>query len=998
MGSRIRENPEKIYEVFMEIGKANGEHEEPFLIQTYPADYGDEEVLKSVPKFAFPCDTERYTTTVDHFTFVLTELDSTLKFVFCRHATGAQTCLCIISYFPWFEIFYNLLNQLAEMLNHNYERDMTSFLRAAYVQDVPAPGVPVTIAANQEMLNFTAPEINKLPSIPSNRNLTEYYNALDTANMMIVFASMLNERRIVVTSRRLSRLTACIHASVALLYPMFWQHLFIPILPAHLLDYLSAPMPYVIGVHSTLMQKMRMSELGDAIIVDVDNNTIQSEYDDLEDLPSDISSYLKRHLKTDKVRISMQTSGDTIPRTFLMALVRLIGGYRDALRFKSGEPITFDPDAFVLSRPQSMQPFLENMLQLQIFQQFINERLDMLNCGQGFSDIFEAEALQNADKLNTQSRYKEWLSNMKKQGNKFQKGGKDIWAGIKEKAAPVMSNAVHSVKSQGKKAYTGIKNKMADLKKEDEPNMKTKSVKSPSTPKMTNRDRPSTVIGQPLKTLRPPRPSALSSPTGDKLIVASSSQDRISRYKMIMVEEKVHDDSDVELAYNRVSVNLLSDPDIQQAMNRAASAENIVRMSGKTHQLIDHTDGTSSGPSSGRNSPSTVSSSSAFEYHETESTGSHFQGNRDTFGSVPFIDISSEDEYIGLSNPSDQYVRLASSSGDVSTSKFGQNDHNRPVPPPRRSRSPISMALADRLISDKSKTENPPPPAPHGIPKPVPRTSIKRKSEGFQQQTQLGTESLMQFQNLELEETFDPFKSPTSQTVSQIDKLKDLASPTDDLNSSVTRTPAFRMPGTGVPKRLSMKRDKSLTPEKDNNTGESLLDFDPLTSQSPSTVAQIPSSQANPTSPELLHDWNIDNLQTKSHDLGPMPKPGFVQRTAAEFALGSNAQNNIGVSPYGKRPSPAVPPRPASVLTDYHSSSSSPFSSVNPYNPHRTTTYRPVTASPNIQQSGASKGTGNSDPFADLLGLQLGPTSQPTPNKVEVASPAPPVNKWETFE
>lgn len=37
----------------------------------------------------------------------------------------------------------------------------------------------------------------------------------------------------------------------------------------------------------------------------------------------------------------------------------------------------------------------------------------MLNCGQGFSDIFEAEALANADKLNTQTRYKDWLTNMK---------------------------------------------------------------------------------------------------------------------------------------------------------------------------------------------------------------------------------------------------------------------------------------------------------------------------------------------------------------------------------------------------------------------------------------------------------------------------------------------------------------------------------------------------------------------------------------------------------
>lgn len=37
-----------------------------------------------------------YRTTVDHFTFTLTDLDSKFKFGFCRHATGAQTCFCIV--------------------------------------------------------------------------------------------------------------------------------------------------------------------------------------------------------------------------------------------------------------------------------------------------------------------------------------------------------------------------------------------------------------------------------------------------------------------------------------------------------------------------------------------------------------------------------------------------------------------------------------------------------------------------------------------------------------------------------------------------------------------------------------------------------------------------------------------------------------------------------------------------------------------------------------
>ena len=89
------------------------------------------------------------------------------------------------------------------------------------------------------------------------------------------------------------------------------------------------------------------------------------------------------------------------------------GSYRDALRFRPGEQITFDQDAFVMSRSPGMKPFLEKLLHLQTFQQFIAERLDLLNSGQGFADEFEIETNAWADKWGTQSRYKDWLFNMK---------------------------------------------------------------------------------------------------------------------------------------------------------------------------------------------------------------------------------------------------------------------------------------------------------------------------------------------------------------------------------------------------------------------------------------------------------------------------------------------------------------------------------------------------------------------------------------------------------
>lgn len=86
------------------------------------------------------------------------------------------------------------------------------------------------------------------------RNLTEYYNAVDAHNMMIIFASMLYERRIIFTSKKLYRLSACVQSANSVIYPMNWQHIFIPVLPMALMDYLLAPMPYLIGVPEVIYQ------------------------------------------------------------------------------------------------------------------------------------------------------------------------------------------------------------------------------------------------------------------------------------------------------------------------------------------------------------------------------------------------------------------------------------------------------------------------------------------------------------------------------------------------------------------------------------------------------------------------------------------------------------------------------------------------------------------------------------------------------------------------
>lgn len=75
--------------------------------------------------------------------------------------------------------------------------------------------------------------------------------------------------------------------------------------------------------------------------------------------------------------------------------------------------------------PVSSCPFITYSLRL--FFQFIEERLMMLNTGQGFSDEFEFElehyTAKSGSKLKQQ--YREWTSTMKKEGTAFFKSVKD---------------------------------------------------------------------------------------------------------------------------------------------------------------------------------------------------------------------------------------------------------------------------------------------------------------------------------------------------------------------------------------------------------------------------------------------------------------------------------------------------------------------------------------------------------------------------------------------
>ncbi|XP_014860241.1 PREDICTED: DENN domain-containing protein 1C-like isoform X1 [Poecilia mexicana] len=432
MGSRLKQNPERTFNWFFEATCPVARDKDPGVKFQFPEDFRDEESSQTLPRFCFPYDIQRQRdgVAVQHFTFVLTDLEGCQRFGFCRLTNSTQTCLCILSYLPWFEVFYKLLNSLADYLSKGQINEIKALLATLYKQTIPlAPG-SVTLQMGEQLLvstevsrsvghtegpegipYFIAPDPKSLPSIPENRNLTELIVAVDVGNLLQLYASMLFERRILIFSSKLSTLTSCVHALSAVLYPMYWQHIFIPVLPPHLLDYCCAPMPYLIGVHTSLSERVRSRGLEEVVILNVDTNTLETPFDDLKKIPADVMSGLKVCLKRQAV-----SPGCGVSRAFLKAQALLFGGYRDALQGDKEGDIYFCEEVFLDHKSTSMKQFLQSAIHLQFFKQFIDCRLDVLNKGKELDDLFEEEITKCEATAGRGKSYQQLVGNLKKGG------------------------------------------------------------------------------------------------------------------------------------------------------------------------------------------------------------------------------------------------------------------------------------------------------------------------------------------------------------------------------------------------------------------------------------------------------------------------------------------------------------------------------------------------------------------------------------------------------
>jgi DENN (AEX-3) domain len=117
---------------------------------------------------------------------------------------------------------------------------------------VPPPGGPqVRFSIGAGDKQALQPPLS--PSLPiTGTCVALLFQQLGIKNVLLLFCAMMTEHKILFHSKSYTRLTDSCRALIALMYPFRYTHVYIPILPASLLEVLSTPTPFIMGIHSSL--------------------------------------------------------------------------------------------------------------------------------------------------------------------------------------------------------------------------------------------------------------------------------------------------------------------------------------------------------------------------------------------------------------------------------------------------------------------------------------------------------------------------------------------------------------------------------------------------------------------------------------------------------------------------------------------------------------------------------------------------------------------------
>ncbi|KAM9242233.1 DENN domain-containing protein 4B isoform 1-T1 [Dugong dugon] len=309
--------------------------------------------------------------------------------------------------FPAFRAFLTFLYRYSVSGPHHLplEAHISHFIHNVPFPSPQRPRILVQMSPYDNLL-LCQPVSSPLPL--SGASFLQLLQSLGPELAIMLLLAVLTEHKLLVHSLRPDLLTSVCEALVSMTFPLHWQCPYIPLCPLVLADVLSAPVPFIVGIHSSYFDLQ--DPPADVICVDLDTNTLfqtdekkplsprtlprrpykvllatltnlyqqldqtytgPEEEASLEFLLTDYEAVCGR-----RARLEREVQG-----AFLRFMACLLKGYRDFLRPLTQAPSEgardvdnlFFLQGFLKSRERSSHKLYSQLLHTQMFSQFIEE-------------------------------------------------------------------------------------------------------------------------------------------------------------------------------------------------------------------------------------------------------------------------------------------------------------------------------------------------------------------------------------------------------------------------------------------------------------------------------------------------------------------------------------------------------------------------------------------------------------------------------------------------